>query len=415
MLPPKWVPPIPSPYVHHTLTLPSALPNTASTNIPALLHLSMVPLLPNPLPDALPMPTDEPYTVRKTEDRGYAMFANRPIPRGALIKLEHPIYILPALPLDEPSSYERLGEGIEDGDYAEMLTMANCRSKEECPSIIEGVARTNALTLGFHFPLGADSDHHLSKPLARQYGGVFLKINRCNHACGPNASYKWSLPTLTARLYALRSIAPNEEITINYTDLLQPRSDRLRNLEKYYKFACDCKWCTFTDPEAQEKSDAARAFLGTYLNTHPSYRKWSMDICLPDTFVIESHLSAIQLIEKEGLDALLPLFLDEILRCYAELGDEDQFRVYAERTRQLVAVADPELATELASYLEDPIGNFPKWGARRMFRENQAKQQRRAVEEEIEDFFMDSLFGPPISSSNKRPSLANSTCVSTQG
>ncbi|TFK26330.1 SET domain-containing protein [Coprinopsis marcescibilis] len=393
---PKCVSPVPSPYVHHTITLSPTLPNTAPTEIPALLHPSMIPLLPNPLPNALPPPIDEPFVVRKTEDRGYAMFASRPILPGTLIKLEHPIFILPALPLEDSSSYEsyeRLGQGITESTYAEMETMANCRSKDECPSIVEGVARTNALTLGFHFPSDSESDPHLSKPHAKHYGGVCPKINRCNHACGPNASYKWFLPNLSARLYALRSIAAGEEITKNYTDLLQPRSTRLVKLEGDYKFTCDCKWCTFADPEAQEKSDAARAFLGTYVNTHPSYRKWSMDLCLPDTFVIESHLAVIPLIEKEGLDALLPLFLEEIMRCYAELGDEDQFRVYAERTRQLVAVGDPELAAELERYLENPVGNFPKWGARRKFRESQAKQ-RRVVEEEEEDLFMDSLFGP---------------------
>ncbi|TFK25656.1 hypothetical protein FA15DRAFT_703441 [Coprinopsis marcescibilis] len=67
----------------------------------------------------------------------------------------HPIFILPALPLEDSSSYEsyeRLGQGITESTYAEMETMANCRSKDECPSIVEGVARTNTLTLGFHFP-----------------------------------------------------------------------------------------------------------------------------------------------------------------------------------------------------------------------------------------------------------------------
>ncbi|TFK25657.1 hypothetical protein FA15DRAFT_703442 [Coprinopsis marcescibilis] len=145
-------------------------------------------------------------------------------------------------------------------------------------------------------------------------------------------------------------------------DLLQPRTTRLVKLEGDYKFTCDCKLSTFADPEAQEKSDAAQAFLGTYFNTHPSYHKWSMDLCLPDTFVIESHLAVIPLIEKEGLD--------EIMR--------------------LVAVGDPEIAAELEGY---PVGNFPKWGARRKFRESQAKQ-RRVVEEQDEDLFMDSLFGP---------------------
>ncbi|TFK25652.1 hypothetical protein FA15DRAFT_668160 [Coprinopsis marcescibilis] len=178
------------------------------------------------------------------------MFASRPIPPGTLIKLKHPIFILPALPLEDSSSYksyERLVQGITESTYAEMETMENCRSKDECPSTVEGVARTNALTT---FPPALNLTHTSRNRTEKHYGG--------------------------------------EEITKNYTDLLQPRTTRLINLEGDYKFTCDYKW----------------SFLGTYVNTHPSYRKWSMDLCLPDTFVIESHLAVIPLIEKEGLDAL---------------------------------------------------------------------------------------------------------------
>jgi len=39
---------------------------------------------------------------------------------------------------------------------------------------------------------------------------------------------------------------------------------------------------------------------------------------------------------EEGLDALMPVFSEEIMMCYAELGDEERFRVYAEETLQRV-------------------------------------------------------------------------------
>jgi hypothetical protein len=305
---------------------------------------------------------DPPFKVIDTPTKGFGMFAARSIPKGSLIFVEHPVFIVPAMPLPKGPGfhvYEQVGSSIPEDQYREMTTMANCRDAEECASIVEGVARTNALNLEFLFPSNFDGSG------GRHYGGAFLKINRCNHSCGPNAAYKWNLSLLSATLYALRDIQVGEEITITYANPLQPRPDRWRKLQPDYRFTCDCPWCTHSDSSAQEESDKSREYLQTYVATHPSYRKWSADPCLPDHHVIDAHLSVLPVIQREGLDALLPLFMEEILRCHGELGNEAEFEAWTEKTITLCSVGDGKLAQELKRYLENPQKNFPRWGKRR--------------------------------------------------
>jgi hypothetical protein len=46
-------------------------------------------------------------------------------------------------------------------------------------------------------------------------------------SCGPNAAIQWSLPTLSASLYALRPIQSGEEILKTYIDPVLPRATRV--------------------------------------------------------------------------------------------------------------------------------------------------------------------------------------------
>lgn len=345
----------------------------------------MVPLLPQPT--AATRDEDPPYEVKETAYKGFGMFANRFIPKGSHILTEHPAYIIPGFASDKVSfeDYEHVGRLIPQPLFAEVEKMANCRSKEECPSLIEGVARTNALTLGLQFP--PDFDEIDPRPTARHYGGLFLKIGRCNHSCGPNAAWKWDFASLSSTLFALRDIKPGEEICHTYVHPLQSRAKRWKKLKPDYRFECDCPWCTLPTPEAQEESDKNREYVGMYLQTRPSYAKWSTDLCLPDTFVIDSHLAVSTVIRKEGLDRLIPLFLEEIVRCLAELGDEHEFRRWAGETIKLCRVGNRPLAEELEMILQNPEKNCPKWGRRKRMRE----EPRRKSEEQY-DFDSDDSF-----------------------
>lgn len=365
---------ISSSYVHHVIELPSAASNSPPIKISCLLHPSIIPLLPSPT--AAPIDPDPPYEVLSTPRKGFGMFAKRHIPKGSLILVEHPAYVLPGFASNDLSTedYEQVGRLIPSDVYEEVAKMANCRSKEECPSLIEGVARTNALTLGFEFPPNFDKLD--PRPTARHYGGLFLKIGRCNHSCGPNAAWKWDFQSLSSTLFALRDMRPGEEISHTYVHPMQSRAARWKKLKPDYLFECDCPWCTLPTAEAQAESDRNREYVGMYLQTRPTYSKWSTDLCLPDDFVIDSLQAVSPIVRKEGLDRLTPLFMEEIVRCLADLGQEDEFKRWAGETIKLCRAGNRALAEELEKIIENPEKNCSTWGRRKRMKEGERATNR---------------------------------------
>ncbi|KAH7292734.1 hypothetical protein KP509_29G083200 [Ceratopteris richardii] len=72
--------------------------------------------------------------------------------------------------------------------------------------------------------------------------GLWLLPSFLNHSCIPNASRL--IVGETMFIIASRSIKPQEEITISYTDAMSPLKKREKNLsETGYGFLCRCKRC----------------------------------------------------------------------------------------------------------------------------------------------------------------------------
>ena len=398
-------------YVLHSIVLnPSTVTDRENTVISCLLNPLLISLLPD-LSIAQKSVQNISYCVLPTPLKGFGMFATRDIPAGELIAIEHPALILPAASLPE-EAYNEIGLQLPDRRRAELMSMANSRTSEECPSPVEGIVRTNALALQLNFPKSMANDG----TDAKLYGGVYPLLNRCNHryrvffdldflaihiltsrpytsSCGPNAAIKWDLATLSASLYALRPIRSGEEILKTYIDPVLPRATRVATLLKNYRFLCDCPWCDVHhhhyQPESSDNNDAVttpsnekpafspaelaqiaasdnnRALLVKWIFTHPGYLKWSTDLCRPDDLVINAHLEALALIDKEGLQGLQNLFTEEIAMCYAILGEEVEFRRWGQKVVQLSRVEDPPLAARFEEWLENPPKKFKRWAWRK--------------------------------------------------
>lgn len=172
-------------------------------------------------------------------------------------------------------------------------------------------------------------------------------------------------------MYALRPILAGEEITKTYVDPSLPRSERIAHLQENYGFTCDCQWCNLPTTSSSLDSDATRAALRIRLLTHPSYPKWSTDLARADDVVLNSHFDALQLIEQEGMHGLQGIYLEEIALCYAILGDEDRFRMWAERLVRRCKVEDSKLANQFESYLDD-VRRFKRWAWRKVQRKRES-------------------------------------------
>jgi hypothetical protein len=293
------------------------------------------------------------------------MFAKRSIRAGELILDEHPVLIIPEhpLPRDTPA-WDNLGSNLPEKERVEMLAMANCRSREECPSSVEGIVRTNGLLLDLTQGKAKQKKSHLAvttSERSQKFGGVFFKINRCNHSCGPNAAHKWVMSNLSSKLYALRDIEIGKEITSFYTDVTRSRDIRRMELERNHRFTCACPHCSPVslsgekgiDEVVIQESDDIRHQLRNWLSTRPSYLKWSTDLCRADDTVISSHLLALSLIEKEKMHFLQHIFIEELAMSYAILGNDEKFEFWAKEFIQKCGVEDQERAKEFKSWLED--------------------------------------------------------------
>ena len=183
-------------------------------------------------------------------------------------------------------------------------------------------------------------------------------------SCGPNAAHKWDTATLSSSLYALRPIKEGEEINIIYTEVTASREERRAHLYQNYRFTCQCPSCELPTSELVIRSDSARKDLREWRQTHPTFWKWSRDLCRDDYTVINSHLEALQLIEQESLQGMQGIFIEEIALSYAVLGDEEQFRVWARRMIDLVSICDPQQAAEFSKWLDNPK-SYKQWAWRK--------------------------------------------------
>lgn len=113
------------------------------------------------------------------------------------------------------------------------------------------------------------------------HAGLFAEFSRLNHACSPNAFYRFVPQRLTLDVIAYRDIEAGEEITINCvqpsplhlltetniqaTDapLGLPFAARQEHIRATWAFHCTCPLCSklSANPELIPESDARRARL----------------------------------------------------------------------------------------------------------------------------------------------------------
>lgn len=85
------------------------------------------------------------------------------------------------------------------------------------------------------------------------------------------------------------------------------------------------------------------------------------------------------------MHGLQGIYLEEIALCYAILGDEERFRMWAERLVRRCKVEDSRLANTFESYLDD-VRRFKRWAWRRVQRKQMQGKKVRILPP-LEDLF----------------------------
>ncbi|KAJ6590045.1 hypothetical protein DFH09DRAFT_1245247 [Mycena vulgaris] len=315
-----------------------------------LLDAPVVPLLAHTLETPPPSPEPPYFAIADAGNKGAGLFAARDIPAGALILVDRPLAIVPSN-VRIREAFDALLPRLSHSSRARLLALANCKSLVDHP-VVEGIALTNATQIDLPVPPAA---------APQEYGAVLPLVCRANHSCGLNIAVKWDRPSFSVCMYALRAFRAGEEITNQYIDVLAPRAERRAQLERY-GFLCACPHCSLPD-DAVAASDAARAELRAWRELHPRFAPWSTDMCRADDAIIASHARALALIEQEGLHGLRVPFVEETALSYALLGDEVQFRAWAQEVVDLCEGQDPERAALFSGWIADP-STYKRWGWR---------------------------------------------------
>jgi hypothetical protein len=203
-----------------------------------------------------PTPTEPlPFRIADCPGKGVGIFAEHPIKAGELIMSERPVVVTP---YTLTYGYDRtFANGVlhraalsslSEEARASIMSLKNCWGTEL--DEVTGILRTNFLQVDM-----VDEPQELDTNL-----GCFPTLSRANHDCSPSANFFFSFKSFTGQFWATRDIAKDQEITILYTHLLCPRSERQASLRDRFKFTCTCRTCSLR-PAKAAASDARRQAL----------------------------------------------------------------------------------------------------------------------------------------------------------
>ncbi|KAL8389095.1 hypothetical protein RB595_008792 [Gaeumannomyces hyphopodioides] len=282
-------------------------------------------------------PEDPPFRVAEVPGKGRGLVATRLIRKGDVVLAVRPIL---AVDLD---AYHALPEAQARALYGRALEKLSAAAREGFMSqagddVLAKLAR-NAFTLW----IGPGGKHM----------AVYPQAALINHDCRPSTTYR--LSNLTHITTAVRDIQPDEEISLSYIDLMQPRARRQARLREW-GFDCRCKQCSLP-AGAAAASDANVARI----------RELTDALDGPDGAVTaDTGRELVALHERERLDLYLGAACTRAALNYGMFGMRNEAVEYAEQavealTRQLgPGAAD---IPSLRALVEDPTGHWT-WGLR---------------------------------------------------
>ncbi|KAF4602088.1 hypothetical protein EYR40_005290 [Pleurotus pulmonarius] len=337
------------------------------------------------IPDASPL-----FRMAHSTASGYGLVGTEDIEVGTTLLVEHPAVIIP----HDLESLSQMSDSVAPllaklplEDHEEFMKLSNC-TPFGCGKV-EGIIKTNALPIELQSQEDEDSN---SIP----YHGVFIKASRCNHSCSPNVIRRWDPQTFTLRLEAVRSITSGEQLTVHYVPLEQSLPERRAQLQELYNFTCQCSHCNVPDKLALAGDDI-RQHLLEFRGQFPSFEEWCFDLDFPDGLLLRAHSRALDLIEKEGLEALgREKHADCIAMCAGALADVELFIEWIQKVGEIRVKRLPEQSGAFDRWLEDPT-TFPIW--------NWRNQVRDGVPPQYEDGSLRRFFSPSPNATWPHPSL----------
>ncbi|KFY97856.1 hypothetical protein V500_01900 [Pseudogymnoascus sp. VKM F-4518 (FW-2643)] len=201
---------------------------------------------------SLHLPPNTPFELKPSLGNGWGAFATRPIPLGALILREAPLFVIPKHHTE-----------ITETDTQAAVQQLPLHEKQQFLHLrYNGGHPFTRLTHAC-----AENSFALPNANGPTYYGVFVLLSRLNHSCVPNSNIPdTDVESGKIACFATRDIAVGEEITFCYNDdfACRTRQERHRAL----RFTCVCSACQASASEQQLSDLRRRLMRGLHYLTH---------------------------------------------------------------------------------------------------------------------------------------------------
>ncbi|KAK2613201.1 hypothetical protein N8I77_000128 [Diaporthe amygdali] len=200
-------------------------------------------------------------TLKKLPGRGIGVVATRRIPAGSIIFKEKAVLTLPVR--EDGAVYSDFFTKLV-GDYNKLPPGTRQRilglHAYTRPDLESAVRKFLAAGKGDAKLTKRQVDFliHLNSICAtNSFGGaklsstmLYLGTSRINHSCIPNCEHSHGSENNFdyVTVYAIRNIHPDEEITVTYLDVYDPRDKRRADMERVWGFVCNCPACDYANP-----------------------------------------------------------------------------------------------------------------------------------------------------------------------
>lgn len=134
---------------------------------------------------------------------------------------------------------------------------------------------------------------------------------------------------MSIELRAVRPIAVDEEITINYVDVHEPAAARQKMLSESLGFTCTCVICTLP-PDQLKASDLRRTEIIEFSAKAKisDFGRWVTNTDLPENLLLAPAERHWEQIQQEGLQHHMRRPLEIFTMCYSALGDKKNAAKY---------------------------------------------------------------------------------------
>ncbi|KAI1136506.1 SET domain-containing protein [Hypoxylon sp. FL0543] len=289
-----------------------------------------------------PPTTTLPFHVAEVPGKGLGIVADRKIRKGETILVRSPTMMVQTAP------HVGMEPGTRDILYDIAVGKLPKKGQElfmgQMGKDIHDKIETNCFQL--YIDGANESGSHL---------GCYPEISRFNHDCRPNVHYRIS--NMTHTTVAARDIAPGEELSISYIELMLIREERRSRLRSW-GFECACSHCSMSDEDVA----ASDARLRRIEELETALENFNETIVTAETGA-----ELVELYEKERLDIYLGQVYTRAALNFALFGEEEKARRYALAAVEAVereSGPDAGDAKAMRVLAENPKRHWT-WGKRR--------------------------------------------------